>query len=206
MKIKKIKFNKMNNNRGFTLVETMVAVFILTVALVSLLTLTSKSLFAARYARNEMTVNYLSQEAFDFIRNKRDSVAFQESFTGGGWSTFLSQFGYPSSLCFSDEGCYFDVNNPSLEIEPCTGSDVSFGSIECPAFNYDSDASGVSKSFYTYEDVGTKSNFKRRIKMEESIANPGDEVYITVTMEWLNGELVRTQSFNISLTNWLGVE
>ena len=111
MKKNKLQNNKaltLRNSKGFTLVETMVAVFILAIALTALLNLTARSLFSARYARNEITANYLMQEVVDYIRNQRDTTAFLK--TDGSWQEFLTLFGDPGGLCFSDDGCYFDVN------------------------------------------------------------------------------------------------
>ncbi len=193
--------NKFNSTKtGFTLVETMVAIFILTIALTSLLSLTSRSLFMARYSRNEITANYLLQGAVDYIRNQRDSVAFQQEFSGGGWTKFLTNLGSPNSKCFSTNGCYFDVNNKSLSIKVCNISNPTFGLIKCPVFYYDRDA--TSDSFYTYTNTGTLSNFKRKILLKINPNNP-DELYMTITVEWLNGSLVRSRSLHSSLLNWL---
>lgn len=184
-----------NTNLGFTLVETMVAVFILTLAIVSLLGLTSKSLFTARYSRNEMIANYLLQESVDYIRNQRDSVAF----LGNDWQGFLDEFGYSASgACFTSNGCYFDVNKSSLNINYCNTTPTSGTTLKCPFLKYDEGATGGS--FYNYS-VGSTSNFKRKISLSLNPAQ--DELYIFVTVEWLNGTLVRKRSLNTSLLNWM---
>ncbi len=194
-------YNKSNSTEtGFTLVETMVAVFILTIALTSLIGLTSRSLFMARYSRNEITANYLLQGAVDYIRNQRDSVAFQQKFSGGDWTKFLTNFGYPSNKCFSANGCYFNVNkSPNPIIKDCN-STPSFGKLKCPILFYDPNA--IKNSFYNYT-TGNSSNFNRKIFLKINSQNP-DELYITITVEWLNGSLVRSRSLNSSLLNWLG--
>jgi len=204
----KNKNNKLKSTRtGFTLIETMVAVFILSIALTALLGLTSKSLFMARYSRNEITANYLLQEASDYIRNKRDSVAFQQRFTkNGGWSNFLAIFGNStsSSLCFSTNGCYFDVNttiNNSV-IKLCNVLKPTFGKLKCPIFYYDSEA--TNGSFYNYNsEIGSLSNFKRMIFFKKN-PNNKNEIYITIKIEWLNGNLVQSKSLHLGLLNWLG--
>lgn len=150
-------YKKQINNKGFTLVETMVAVVVLTIALTSLLGLTSKSLFTARYSRNEMTSSYLLQEAVDYIKNKRDTIAFQQKFeVGGGWNTFLDLFGSSNDdLCFSQEGCYFDIND-TLDIRECNNSNPPFGESECPIFRYNNNEDDDTiRSFYNY-DIGKK--------------------------------------------------
>jgi len=204
----KNKNNKLNSARaGFTLIETMVAVFILSIALTSLLGLTSKSLFMARYSRNEITANYLLQEASDYIRNKRDSVAFQQKFTtNNSWSKFLAIFGNSasSSLCFSTNGCYFDVNatTNNFVIKTCSVLKPTFGKLKCPVFYYDPNA--TNGSFYNYNSgIGALSNFKRMIFFKKN-PNNLNEIYITIKVEWLNGNLVQSQSLYLSLLNWFG--
>jgi len=192
-------FKQQKNNKGFTLVETMVAIFILTIALTSLINLTARSMFAARYARNEITVNYLLQEVADYIRNERDSIAFHKNLLPeGGWGNFLDQFGAdPISTCFLANGCYFDVNTDSLAINPCEDTS-SFGSLKCEDFSYDQDAQGGA--FYNYTSE-VKSNFKRKIFMKSNPANE-DELYVIVTVEWLNGNKVRNRDLKFSLLKW----
>ena len=192
----------------------MVAVFILTTTVVSLLSLTTSSLFASKYANNEITANYLLQEAVDYIRNDRDSVAFQQSTTTtGGWNSFLNNYGYndgtSSDKCFSENGCYLEAgiiedNNNNHRVIGCQSSG-------CPLFNYNPDPSfGGSDNFYTYNQPSSDnkiipSNFKRTIKM--ATPNTGNstaenELYITVTVEWQNGNLPRSRSLTTSLLNW----
>jgi prepilin-type N-terminal cleavage/methylation domain-containing protein len=194
MKKYKTISNKNNKIRGFTLVETMVAVFILTIAITSLLGLTARSLFTARYARNEITANYLLQEVVDYIRNERDTKVFLSSELTA-WDDFLNTLGKNSlTLCFSDEGCYFDVNMIE-EIKKCEG--------ECPYFKYAETQLQLSQSgsFYTYKDFGKVSNFRRTINLKSG-SNP-NELLVTVKVEWLNGNLLRERSLNMSFLNWL---
>jgi type II secretory pathway pseudopilin PulG len=204
-------FNK-QKNKGFTLIETMVAVFILTTTVVSLLSLTTSSLFASKYANNEITANYLLQEAVDYIRNDRDSVAFQQSTKTdgtGGWNSFLNNYGYndgsDSNKCFSGYGCYLEAGAIGEErsINSCDSS-------VCSPFYYNPDPGfSSSKNFYTYIKPESNNNiipstFKRTIKMTTyDIGNtPGDELGITITVEWQNGNLLRSRSLTTSLLNW----
>lgn len=190
-------------NTGFTLIETMIAVFILVIAMQGMLGLIASSLFSARYAKNDITANYLIEEAVDYIRNNRDTIAFQQNdpVTSTGWSNFLNNYGYPNSLCFSTlNGCKMDITPDNMSSQPitsCDGSNHGFGTVRCEVFNYDENN---SNNFYTYNPTGSvKSNFKRQIVM--SLAS-SDELNIKVTVEWLNGNLVRSRTSEISLLNW----
>src|SRR3989338_9508740 len=58
---------------GFTLVETLVAVMLLSVAVVAPMSLAARSLGSAYYARDQITAFYLAQEAIEALRSIRDS-------------------------------------------------------------------------------------------------------------------------------------
>ncbi len=189
-------------NTGFTLIETMIAVFILTAALSGFFALIAGSLFSARYSRNEVTATYLAQEAIDAIRNDRDTIAFQNNdpVTGGGWDLFENK--YRQGGCFepfnSKGGCYIEPADV-LSVPKICNVVSSFGNTNCPILNYDETGSG--NDFYTYRTVGIPSNFKRQVLMSVNPKRP-DEIDVKVTVEWQNGKLVRSRSLVISLLNW----
>ncbi len=195
MKTQGIKIHQLveKNNKGFTLVETMFAVFILTFTIVGLMTVVSNSLFAARYARDEITVNYLLQEAIDHIRNDRDTIVFFED--GGTWDIFLNK--YINFCSSSGGGCTFDALSQA-DPKPC-----SFGK-GCPYLYYDKDAD--TTPFYVTDNgisMGkkVKTNFRRKIVVERDAKNQ-DEINITVTVDWLNGNLPMTRSLKTSFMKW----
>lgn len=187
-------------NKGFTLIETMIAVFILVIAMNGLLGLIASSLFQARYAKNEMVANYLTQEVIDYIRNDRDTTVFKG---GGDWVTVF-QAKYNPAGCFTANGCDIEPAKSSSNITSCSVAPGSGFTLPCKMLNYDDTASGSStnKSFYTYSTPTgyTSSNFKRQVKM--SVGSIADEIDIKVTIEWLNGSLVRSKVTRVSLLNW----
>ena len=63
----------LKNNRGFTMVETLVAIAILMVSIVGPLTISQKAYNAGIYARDQVTASYLAQDAVEFIKNIRDN-------------------------------------------------------------------------------------------------------------------------------------
>jgi prepilin-type N-terminal cleavage/methylation domain-containing protein len=194
--------NNMKNNNyttgGFTLIETMVSVMILTVALSAFMTLVASSLYSARYANNEITANYLAQEVVDGIRNDRDNFFQQQASTGGnGWYNFTTKYGAPSSKCFDSNGCQFPV---TLISNSEFSEDLSVCN-PCTVLGYDS--TGANGSFYNYGS-GTNTTFKRQVKMSTNTDVPTGlkELYVTVTVEWKNGSSVRSRVLKSSLTNW----
>jgi type II secretory pathway pseudopilin PulG len=65
--------NKTNYNSGFTIVETLVAIAILMIAISGPLSISSKSLTAALYAKDQMIASYLAQETIEYVTNLRDN-------------------------------------------------------------------------------------------------------------------------------------
>ena len=199
--------NKINKSKGFTLIETMVAIVILTTALNALIGLSASSIFLARYANNEITANYLIQEAIDSIRNDRDSLVLHNlNISSADWNTFVGKY----NVCFntvSADGCYLEptVSVPLITTK-CTGNTAGFGTLNCPALYYD-DTGIRSNDYYTYLTTNfsgaanVKTNFKRQVIMYVNSSNP-DEVDIKVTVEWINGSMVKSKTVWASLLNW----
>ena len=65
--------NSVRYGRGFTLIETLVAISILLIALAGPLTIAAKGLNSSYYARDQITAFYLAQEGIEYIRNYRDT-------------------------------------------------------------------------------------------------------------------------------------
>lgn len=176
------------NNKGFTLIETMVAVFILAISIVSLMNVVASSLFAAKYARDEITANYLLQEVIDYIRNDRDTVFLKSDNPEQGWADFVEKY----KLCSEDQECYIEVsmlNGP----QPCAEDN-------CPL--YYNNNSGANKPIYTNDSGATgvvKSKFSRQIIIEDI---GGEEMRVRVKVKWKNGSLDKYRTLETSLLKW----
>ena len=88
--------------KGFTLIETMIAVTILTLAMAGPLFTASRSIVAAQTARDQLTSPYLAQEGIEYVRMMRDNqylAAYNINSTdiaGVAWDNFLN--GNPEAL------------------------------------------------------------------------------------------------------------
>jgi|TARA_Y100000310_G_scaffold345866_1_gene471953 prepilin-type N-terminal cleavage/methylation domain-containing protein len=162
-----------NQSKGFTLVETLVAITILIVSIAGPLTIAMNGLSSAILARDQITASYLAQEAVEYIRNKRDENALQ----GSGWMTNISQ-------CVSQE-CTVDVQsggNPQV----CGGGG-------CDPLKYNE-----TTGFYNYSS-GDISRFVRSVSLTNIDT---DEVQIVVTMNWVTGVLSRSFVIKENIFNW----
>jgi len=190
-----MKTQMIKKNKGFTLVETMFAIYILTFTIVGLMTVVANSLFAARYAKDEITVNYLLQEVIDYVRNDRDTTVFLEASAGSStWTNFLTKY----NKCSTTDGCYFDVLPNILANYPIIQKNCP--SSICPFLYYNEKATNTP--FYVNGDGGgmLKTNFQRKIVVKQNTNR--DEVDVTVTVTWKNGGMLMNRSLSTSLMNW----
>lgn len=110
------------DSRGFTLVETIVAITILTLAVVGPLFTASRAIVAARVAGHQLTASYLAQESIEYVRMLRDNqylAAYQNNpatASTTGWANFRAAL----VPCAAQNGCTFDPTVPTLSV--CSGS------------------------------------------------------------------------------------
>lgn len=165
--------------KGFTLIETLVAIAVLGMAIVGPLTLAIKSIGSAMISQNQITASYLAQEAIEYIRNHRDNNFLQG---GGGWLDGLDS-------CLGGNTCYIDVFDTGNEIKGCT--------VSCPKIKYDPD-----NKYYTYK-AGEETIFTRTVEITKiTINEKEDEARIDVTVQW--AEKYGSKSFTLQddIFNW----
>jgi len=64
---------KNNQNKAFTIVETLVAISVLMIAIAGPLTVANKAYTAALDARNQSAASFLAQEGLEYINNVKDN-------------------------------------------------------------------------------------------------------------------------------------
>src|SRR3989338_7024531 len=171
----------MTMKKGFTLIETLVAVSLLTVAVVAPMTLTARSLSAAYYARDQITAFHLAQEAIETVRNVRDGNILQNAL---GASVDLLT-GIPSTT-----GHPFTVDTRNGSMTQCP--------VTCPPLKTDGELYG-----YQNGSPWVATRFTRTVQAEPVSGN-NDEVRVSVTVSWRSGAF-QTRTFTISenLYRWI---
>lgn len=172
--------------RGFTIVETLVAIAVLMIAVAGPLVVATKGLTSALVSKDQMVASYLAQDTMETIKNVRDNnlpgvIATYPSDVAGHW---LSGLGYiAGSQCYSDaHGC--DVNGVD-SISPITVCDAISPYTTCGVPLYFKDGLG-----YTHNSSigGYPTVFYRHYYFEVRNDNNGKpEVTAHVIVDWNEG-------------------
>lgn len=108
------RFHKLTT-RGFTLIETMIAITILTFAVAGPLVTASRAIVAAQTARDQLTASYLAQEGVEYVRAMRDKEYLAAYQAGGSnisivaWDNFLNGGGAGSIAQCRTAACSLDL-------------------------------------------------------------------------------------------------
>lgn len=193
------KKNIINKKQGFTLLETIFAIFILIVAITGPVAFGQSGLRAAFLARDQVIAFSLAQDAIETIKNIRD----QNLLNGSGWLDGLEGGG---NLCVTDvsgaptfDGCTIDTasNISSPIITSCTGT--------CNPLRLILDSGGAGTTDDTYKFVtsgGTPTRFTRTIKIIETAVD--QEAEIIVEVEWDTNQFITNKKITVqeNIFNW----
>ncbi len=175
---------------GFTLIETLAAVSLLTIAIVAPMSLASKSLSASYYARDQVTAYYLAQEALEAIRAYRDGRILQ--IVQNPSDPTLDIFGdIPISSSGNEKPFIVDarLTDPFSSDPPvCSGT--------CESLK-------TNGTIYGYQSGWADTNFTRTVRVTK-VGGSNDELRVTVTVSWSTGAF-QTRTFSISenLYRWV---
>lgn len=173
---KKIK----RNEAGFTIMETMVAIFILVLSITGPLVFSQTALRTSFVARDQMIAFYLAQDAIETIKNLRDQNLIDADY----WLEDNSGFPLPGTCNLqSEEECSL-YKNPLIFNMDTTDNSITTASFD--TCNNDSDSCPLyrnSDKQYTPESSGNdRTSFYRKIYLRE--IHPGQEAQIIVEVSW----------------------
>lgn len=185
-----------HTTRGFTLIETLLAVLILATAIVGPLTIAAKGLQLSLVTKDQVIASFLAQDALEYIRFIRDTnkLARNSDWLAGLDGTTNShttnQTGGQSS-CVGGNACI--VDSLQDQVTYC-GTTVAACATQYLYFNSNT---GV----YSYTTVGnTQTIFSRTVQIVQVGANEAD---VTITMQWKDvGGVTRSVVLRDNLLDW----
>ncbi|MHB8914153.1 MAG: type IV pilus modification PilV family protein [Minisyncoccota bacterium] len=189
-------------SKGFTLIETMVAVTILALAISGPLLAASRAIVAAEVSRDQLTASYLAQEGIEYVRAMRDDEylkLYSGSDTSAAWGNFLNVISScrPTVVSLA-QACSFDPVG--------TGGVPSLSSCSagvCPQLHL---ANNGQTNYYTTNpsapNIIPTTAFTRTIRVVDASTNGATDVRIVSTVTWSFHDTPYTVTVTDHLTPW----
>jgi type II secretory pathway pseudopilin PulG len=174
----------LKKNKGFTIIETLVAILIFSVSILGILSVMASGVTNVNYAKNKMIAEYLAQEGIEYMRNMRDTDALYQP-NGTGFSVFQNEL----TSCTSSAPCGFDNSiapGPSSTFTACSGTACLL------YFN--------NGSYNFSHALGSSSGFTREVWINLINSN---EIQIFSGVYWPQGSTTQKIIFSETLYNWI---
>jgi prepilin-type N-terminal cleavage/methylation domain-containing protein len=191
------------SQRGFTLMETMVAVLLLSIAIVGPLTIANKGIRTTTVAKDQDTAFYLAQDVVEYVRYVRDTNRLH----GFPWLSGLDGVNNPGGFWNSDMNLgdcvnaggtnYCNIDSIQNSIASCVSAVFCSGL----PLTYDPTLS----NYFGWNDGRKASIFTRGISIKLINSN---EALVTVKVSWSDqtsgaaSSITRSVTVRESLFNW----
>lgn len=177
----------MTSMKGFTLVETLVAITVILTAIVGPLYAVQQSLNISRSAREQLIASSLAQEGVEYVRGIRDSNYLRNLAAPGSRNWLSSLDGTAGGTnsyanCITGD-CVVDMvrNTVSRTVTP---------------LNLE------STGLYGQTTAGTATVFTRTVRLT-AVSGSTTEMIVTVTVTWTTKGQTRTVVITERLHDWL---
>lgn len=177
--------------KGFTLVETLVAITVLSFVIVGPFTIAEGVLASSYQARDELTATALAQEGMEYVRSVRDGNMIYDIHHAGSLSPFYGFDGSGGTTnCFSTP-CVVDPSQTTFTTSILSCSDSTCSNRGALYLS--------TNGLYNQQQSGTATRFTRKVQFSTINATT---TKATVTVSWTGHgsfSVVLTEFF----TNWL---
>ncbi len=99
------------NLDGFTLLETIVAIFVITVGIIGVLSLVTQTISSATFSSHRLIAAYLAQEGIEIVRNIRDTNWLRSLGWNNGLGTGEYEADYQASSLSNFSGSPLNLEN-----------------------------------------------------------------------------------------------
>ena len=192
------------NMKGFTLIETMIAVTILAFAVAGPLFTASRVVVSAQTARDQLTASYLAQEGIEYVRAMRDNEYLSSYLAGGtsiseaAWVNFLNGGDRASITACRTTTCTLDParemgSGSGFSLQPCSGDSCG------PLY--------LANGIYTQRiDIANsvKTAFTRTIQVVDIPNTPGEypDKRVVSIVSWSFHGIPRSVTVSDHITPW----
>lgn len=185
-------------NKGFSLVETFVAISLLLLVIVGPMTISARTAKSSSFASEQIQAFFLAQEGLELAEKARDDLALDEFLnnfgSSDGWNTFTDNSSVGTFVSCFTAGC-------GLEWDGSVVDNIKVVSCN-PLANcrlYLRDVNDSERSWYTYSNLGgsKQSLFTRKITFQEVTGGSGREIKVISEVTWRTGSLIDQQKVTL---------
>lgn len=190
--------------KGFTMIETLVAVFILMLSITGPLYFVSQSIQSAYYARDQVTAFYLTQESIELIKNIRDTNALTSTCDEAQyWLSCNDHTIDDLTACTGTYGCVVGLTaTKDIYVAGCSSDADS----DC-VLRQNTGSNDLEFS-YSGGSGWAAARFQKRVYIEiknEAAYVGGSEAEVVVRVNWRSGTLDRDFVVRQNITNWVPI-
>ncbi len=168
---------RQNQQKGFTLVETLVAISILMIAIIGPYYSIQQAIMASYVARDQLIASSLAEEGAEYIYFLRDS-----NYLGG------------RSWLYGLDSCMASQHPYGCTVDPAAAAINYCSSAGCAPLKL------TAAGLYTQSGTGVTTRFTRTLKIEQVSST---QVQVLVTVTWMTGHNNHTITVTENLYNWL---
>ena len=188
-----MKISRKKNNQGQSLMETILAIGLVTSVILGALGLGIYSVRVGRYSQNQLLAANLAREALEYVRNVRDSNWLK----GQAWNTGLITS--PDCYNVGANWCTLDFNASTntwttaalagINIDTCTQAQCEL-------------KTDLNYYTYTLNPGGNPTGFRRVFQIQPITVLGIDELQVTVKVKWFEKNSPRYLNLFEVLTDW----